>query len=73
MAAAKQRAAAEIHRINTDGDGVISQREFVAAGEKQSDFDRFGWDSTLDRDEVEALSRHDWQQKLKSGTIVVNR
>merc|ERR1712166_284749 len=32
MAAAKQRAAAEMHRIDTDGDGSISRVEFAAAG-----------------------------------------
>ena len=32
MAAAKQRAAAEMHRIDTDGDGSISRAEFAAAG-----------------------------------------
>ena len=58
MAAAKQRAAAEMHRIDTDGDGSISRAEFVAAGGKQSDFDRFDWDGSgsLDRDELEAMA-----------------
>merc|ERR1712166_1540835 len=58
MAAAKQRAAAEMHRIDTDGDGSISRAEFVAAGGKQSDFDRFDYDGSgmLDRDELEAMA-----------------
>ena len=57
MAAAKQRAAAEMHRVDSDGDGSISRAEFVAVGGKQSDFDRFDWEGwPLDMDELEAMA-----------------
>ena len=56
MAAAKQRAASEMHRMDADGDGVISLAEFMAAGGSQSVFDRYDGDGsgTVDRDELEA-------------------
>lgn len=65
---AKHKFETELQRLDTNGDGVISREEFVAAGGSQSVFDRFDWDAngTLDRDELEAVL-------TKKHTLVVSR
>jgi len=49
-------AAGELHRMNTEGGGLISRADYVAAGGSRSDFDRFDWDSDgkLAKNELEA-------------------
>ena len=50
----KSRAAKMLSKLDTNGDGSICAKEFIAAGGTQSDFDRFDRDGTgfLDRDEL---------------------
>ena len=49
-------AAGELHRMNTEGGGLISRADYVAAGGSRSDFDRFDWDNDgkLAKNELEA-------------------
>jgi len=82
----KQRAAAEMQRIDADGDGVISQAEYMAAGGSQGDFARFDHDGngTLDRGELEAMAAakqeerfvaddHSWRDRQAKVSPVMSR